>query len=200
MDTKDDVGLAPSSMARLMALAVATAGEVLGDGERLAHTEAVAGRAETLAAAVHADEVDILVSAAWLHDIGYAVNVRRTGFHPLDGARHLWSTGWPSVICELVAHHSGARFVAAARRLGDDLAQFRFVENRLSDALTVADQTTGPNGKPMTVDERLADMLERHGPDSPNARAHTEREPYIRAAADRVAERLSGVGAAGGSR
>jgi hypothetical protein len=42
----------------------------------------------------------------------------------------------------------------------------------------------------MTVDQRLADMLERHGPDSPNARAHEEREPYILAAVARVAARL----------
>jgi hypothetical protein len=42
----------------------------------------------------------------------------------------------------------------------------------------------------MTVDERMSDMLRRHGPNSPNALAHPQREPYIRAAATRVAARL----------
>jgi hypothetical protein len=40
----------------------------------------------------------------------------------------------------------------------------------------------------------MSDMLERHGPDSANARAHPQREPYLRAAADRVAKRLGSIG------
>jgi len=59
------------------------------------------------------------------------------------------------------------------------------------DALTLADQTVGPAGQAMTLAQRMSDMLTRHGPDSPNARAHAERGPYIRAAAARVAARLT---------
>jgi HD superfamily phosphodiesterase len=32
-----------------------------------------------------------VVTAAWLHDIGLAPDLRDTGFHPLDGARFLTS-------------------------------------------------------------------------------------------------------------
>jgi hypothetical protein len=39
----------------------------------------------------------------------------------------------------------------------------------VADALTYADQTTGPDGHQMDVADRLAEMLRRHGPDSPNA-------------------------------
>ncbi len=46
----------------------------------------------------------------------------------------------------------------------------------------------------MTIDERVADMLERHGQDSPNARAHPVRERFLRAAALRVAARLETAG------
>ena len=46
----------------------------------------------------------------------------------------------------------------------------------------------------MTLDERLRDKLKRHGPDSPNAAAGSERDDYIRAAARRVADRLTAVG------
>ena len=42
----------------------------------------------------------------------------------------------------------------------------------------------------MTTEERMRDMLQRHEPDSANALAHPQREPYLRAAAARVAERL----------
>jgi hypothetical protein len=62
------------------------------------------------------------------------------------------------------------------------------------DALTVADQTAGPDGRPMTVSERMADMLSRHGSASPNARAHPQRSPYLSAAATRVADRLDRQG------
>jgi len=54
-------------------------------------------------------------------------------------------------VCNLVAHHSGSRFVARVRRLDDRLSEFDFVEDALSDALTVADNTAGPNGTVMTV-------------------------------------------------
>src|SRR6478672_941165 len=75
-------------------------------------------------------------------------------------------------VCDLVAHHSGSRFVARVRGLDDQLREFELVEDALSDALTVADNTAGPNGTVMTVDERLRDKLTRHGRNSPNARAN----------------------------
>ncbi|MGW5153786.1 hypothetical protein [Rhodococcus koreensis] len=42
----------------------------------------------------------------------------------------------------------------------------------------------------MSLDQRLREKLDRHGPDSPTARACPQREPYLRAAADRVGQRL----------
>ena len=40
----------------------------------------------------------------------------------------------------------------------------------------------------------MSDVLRRHGPNSPNALAHPQRERYIRAAATRVAERFESRG------
>ena len=162
--------------------------------ERLHHSEAVAARATFLSAAVAADEAPLLVAAAWLHDIGYTATLRATDFHPVDGGLHLRRLGWPSLVSDLVAHHSGSRYVAAARELDVVLADFSYVQDPLSDALTIADQTAGPDGRPMTVEERMADMLDRHGPDSPNARAHPERRPYLLGAAQRVLFRLEAAG------
>jgi hypothetical protein len=42
----------------------------------------------------------------------------------------------------------------------------------------------------MTVDERIADMLARRGPDSIHARVHHQRGPHLRAAVERVEQRL----------
>ncbi|WP_432494986.1 HD domain-containing protein [Kineococcus gypseus] len=134
-----------------------------------------------------------LVAAAWLHDVGYAEALRRTGFHPLDGAEHLRAHDWPPLVTALVAHHSGARFVAGVRGLGAQLAPFddpRALEGPLADALTWADQTVSATGRLVDVEERLADVLRRHGPDSPNARCHPVRGPAVRAAVRRTQERL----------
>ncbi|MFC0451199.1 HD domain-containing protein [Rhodococcus jostii] len=157
---------------------------------RADHSAGVAARALALTPTVPATERDTLVAAAWLHDIGYAAELRQSGFHPLDGAHYLRAHGWPARLCDLVAHHSGARFVAAVTGLGDQLIQFGFVEDAVSDALTAADQTTGPHGEALSLDQRLREKNDRHGSDSPTAHAHSQRVPYLRAAAGRVEHRL----------
>jgi hypothetical protein len=78
--------------------------------------------------------------------------------------------------------------------LRQELYAYPFSASAASDALTVADQTTGLRGEPVTAEERMRDMLKRHGPHSANARAHPQRERYIRAAAGRVATRLGSCG------
>lgn len=158
--------------------------------ERLAHSAGVAARAASLTDAVPEADAGLLIAAAWLHDIGYAPRLRDTGFHPIDGARYLRLTGWDASVCDLVAHHSGSRFVAPYRGVDAELREFTYRESPVADALTVADQTIGPNGKSLSVSDRLRDMLERHGPHSASARAHDEREAYIRAALERVSRRL----------
>ncbi len=169
------------------------AGTLLADNpERWRHTAGVARRAEELASTTDADDDPILlVTAAWLHDIGYAGPTRDTGFHPLDGARYLRRHGWADRLAALVAHHSGARFVADACGFGPAMADFPLECSSVADALTYADQTVGRFGRRYTIDERMADMLRRHGPDSPNARAHHLRVPYLSAVAARVEARLA---------
>ena len=178
----------------LVAAARDLAGDLLGrlDG-RWRHTQGVARRAAAAAAAVPAADRPVLVAAAWLHDIGYAEPLRRSGFHPLDGAWHLQADHWPEPFAGLVAHHSAAGLVAAVRGLAGPMGCFpatRYAWGPVADALTFADQTTGPDGEAMDVEDRLVDMLRRHGPDSPNARAHAQRAPAIRAAVHRTELRL----------
>jgi putative nucleotidyltransferase with HDIG domain len=173
-------------------LAQTLAWTVLADlPDRWAHTAAVARRAGELAVTVDPAERDLLVAAAWLHDIGYGPALRRTGFHPLDGAGYLRENGWPERVCGLVAHHSGAVYTARVQRLESALGDFPRERSPLSDALTYADQTVGPRGQPMTLERRLAEMLARHGAGSAQALAHPPRAAHLRAVAGRVERRLA---------
>lgn len=189
-------GYAPSvDAASLVSAARELAGSMLGEvGQRLSHSAGVAARAGQLAGTVAARERQLLVAAAWLHDIGYAPAAKVTGFHALDGAVFLAARGWPPRLCGLVAHHSGAALAADELGLAAELGRFPHEESEVSDALTYADQTTGPDGRAVTLAERLAEVLARHGSSSTQARIHPEREPYLLAIAARVEQRLSLAG------
>ncbi|GIE34316.1 metal-dependent phosphohydrolase, HD subdomain protein [Actinoplanes italicus] len=172
-------------------LARAVAESLIGDsGNRWKHTAGVAEKAAELAGRLDLDP-DVLVAAAWLHDVGYAAPIALTGFHPLDGAVHLSAEGWPARIAGLVAYHSGARFVAAARGLGEQLSAFPDERSLMADALTYADQTTGPGGLRVDPEARYTEMLLRHGPCSWNAIVDGDRRPHLRGVAARVEHLLA---------
>jgi putative nucleotidyltransferase with HDIG domain len=158
-------------------------------GDRWRHSRGVATRAAELAGPLDLD-AEVLVAAAWLHDLGYAEAARTTGFHPLDGARYLDRDGWSTRIVGLVAQHSGARFVAVARGLAEALDAYPDEGGWMSDALTYADQTVGPGGERVSPLGRRAEMLRRHGPHSWNAQVDHLRGPHLEAVAARVESRL----------
>jgi hypothetical protein len=54
------------------------------------------------------------------------------------------------------------------------------------DALWYADLTTGPDGQPMTVRERLAEIRGRYGPDSVVTRTWGRAEPHVLAVQGRM--------------
>ncbi|WP_237047653.1 HD domain-containing protein [Lentzea guizhouensis] len=117
------------------------------------------------------EERELLVAAAWLHDIGYAAELTDTGLHPLDGARYLLRAGISPRVCGLVAHHSGASAVAEVTGMADQLAEFPDERGRLRDALWYSDMTTSPDGHSITVEARLAEIRQRRGPEDPVVRA-----------------------------
>jgi len=152
---------------------VAEAGDVARfllrhDPRRLAHVEAAARRAAA-AARILSLRIDgeAVVAAARLHDIGYSPDIRRTGFHPLDGALHLSRTGWPDDVVRLVAHHSEAIRVAAFHGAGDHLALIAPVGGLAADVVTYADLTAGFDGAGATMRTRVADMRRRHSGSGP---------------------------------
>jgi HD domain len=160
-------------------------------GDRWLHVQAVADKARRVAAVLPAKDADLLVAAAFLHDVGYAPSLHRLGFHPVDGARFLRAQGQERLAC-LVAHHSGARFEAEERGLVEELAAFPVEDGPVMDALTFADMTTGPAGQPMTLDERIGEIQRRDSPDDPVHRAILRARPLLGAAVQRVRTRLDG--------
>lgn len=162
-------------------------------GRRWQHVQAVAARAAELSVTVAAEDREILIAAAWLHDVGYAPSINHTGLHPLDGARYLRANGWPDVIVNLVAHHSGARFEAAERGLSNELAEFPFEDCPLLDALVTADLTTGPAGETFSYEERMDEILSRYLPDDPVHRTWVKARPVISEAITRTQNRLTSI-------
>lgn len=180
----------------LMALAEwaeATARSLLADSlpRRWAHTQGVAATARTLVG-ILGNDADLIVAAAWLHDIGYSPAIAVTGFHPLDGARHLRDAERASdLLCRLVANHTAALTEAAERDLAADLGrEFPLPPRDLDDALCYSDMTTGPDGQPMKASERLSEILSRYAPGDPVHRAITASSPRLTDAVARVARRL----------
>lgn len=160
-------------------------------GRRWQHVQAVAARAETLTPAVSPEDRDVLVAAAWLHDIGYSPEIGHTHFHPLDGARYLRASHWRESVIVLVAHHSGARFEAAERGMTDQLAEFPFWDTPTLDALVTADLTTGPSGEPLSFQQRIDEILSRYSPDDPVHRTWIKAAPVMRECLKRTETRLA---------
>lgn len=160
-------------------------------GRRWLHVQAVAGRAAELENTVDGASRRAVLVAAWLHDIGYSPEIGHTRFHPIDGARYLRDKGWPEIIVNLVAHHSGARFEAKQRGLADELAEFPLPDGPLLDALALADLTTGPSGESLTYDERIAEILRRYPENDPVHLAWLEAEPVLRESVRRAEARLT---------
>jgi len=159
--------------------------------DRWRHVQAVARRAVELARTVDAADRSLIVTAAWLHDLGYAPGLVATGMHSIDGARHLLRCGYPPRLVALVAHHSGARFEAAERGLAGEINEFPLETGPTADALATADLTTGPQGQPMTFQARFEEILQRYPANSPVHRAMRNARPVLAAQVRRTTDRLA---------
>jgi len=154
---------------------------------RWAHVQGVAARARSLVPVLGSD-ADLLEAAAWLHDIGYTPALALTGLHALDGARYLRDTQHAdAVLCRLVAHHSCAIIEAGERGLADVLRrEFEPPPDLLGSALTFCDMTTSPDGEPVPVDRRLAEIHDRYGPGHLVSRSIQRATPMILHAVEQV--------------
>ena len=159
--------------------------------DRFAHVDGVAERSTDVCRALGIQE-ELIVSAAWLHDIGYSPAIVRTGFHPLDGARFVVSAGYPSEVASLVAFHSCAEIEAEERGCLDELlGEFARPTTESLDVLTYCDMTIGPEGQRLTVNDRLAGIFNRYESDDVVHRSTRRAEQELRAAVERVEQRVA---------
>lgn len=148
---------------------------------RWAHTQSVAAQARAVGPVLCWD-TDLIETAAWLHDIGYAPALAVTRFHPLDGARYLRDEQDAApAVCALVAHHSGAVAEAAERGLSEPLLAEFPLDSDSGElvALTYCDFTTGPGGERLSPEERVAEILSRYQPGSRVHRAVQTSAPAL---------------------
>ena len=149
---------------------------------RWVHTQGVAAQARALGPVLGWD-TDLIETAGWLHDIGYAPALAVTGFHPLDGARYLRDrTDAAPAVCALVAHHSGAVVEAAERGLSEALLAEFPLDGHWGEqviAITYCDFTTGPRGERVSPAQRIAEILSRYEPGSAVHRAVQASAPQL---------------------
>jgi len=159
---------------------------------RWKHSLGVAERARTIAAVV-GEDAELLEAAAVLHDIGYAPDLAKTGFHPLDGARYLRDiAGADERVVRLVAHHSCAWMEAEARGMREELeGEFPREPAGLNDALCYCDMNTTPDGTPTNPVDRINEITGRYGPDSLIGTFIRRAEPEILASTSRVLEQVA---------
>jgi HD superfamily phosphodiesterase len=162
----------------LVALSAREAERLLAPvGTRWAHSQAVADQGRILAPALPEGDREVLIAAAYLHDVGYAPELAVTAFHPVDGARWLRDQGYERLAC-LVANHTGARWEAESRDIAELLVDFPEERSATADALTYADLTTDAEGRLVTPGVRLAEIEQRYGAES--AVASGLRGPRVR--------------------
>jgi putative nucleotidyltransferase with HDIG domain len=161
---------------------------------RCAHVQGVAARARSLAPVLGAD-AELLEAAAWLHDIGYAPGLATTGLHQLDGARYLRDAQHAdAMLCRLIAHHSCAIIEAGERGLADILSsEFDPAPDALATVLTCCDMTTSPDGEPVPVEQRLAEIRDRYGPGDLVSRSMRRATPMILRAVEQVHHRAAQI-------
>ncbi len=161
-------------------------------GNRWLHVQGVAEKARDVSKAFNECDGTYLIAAAYLHDIGYAPSLKKTGFHPLDGACYLQSCG-QGRLAFLVAHHSEAQFEAHLRGLLSELDTFPRQCSPVSDALTYCDITTSPIGQAITLQERIADIFSRYGETDLVSQAIHQAVPSLTLAVERIQRKLAQI-------
>lgn len=158
--------------------------------KRWKHVQGVAQMAYQVVEILPEEERPYLIAAAYLHDIGYAPALRKTGFHPLDGANYLRDQKQER-LARLVAYHSGAQFEADLRGLAPQLALFQPEISLTRDALDYCDMATSPTGERITFEERISDILARYGEMDIVGQAISQARPSLWRAVERVQQRLA---------
>lgn len=177
----------------LAAWALALAEEKLSEAvpRRWAHAQGVVRRAEVVTPHL-GDDGELLLAAAAVHDLGFAPDAAAigVGFPAIDAARYLEKLGAPRRLAHLVAHSAYSALEGSLRGFSAEYEEFEDERTPLRDALWYCCLTTGPDGEPMTLDERISEWSVRYVDDDVISRYAELAPPELRAALARTEERL----------
>lgn len=156
------------------------------------HAQGVVRRAAEVAPRL-GDDGDLLRAAAAVHDIGFAPEAGGIGFPAIDGAHYLEKLGAPRRLVHLVAHSAYSALEGALRGFEAEYGEFEDERTPLRDALWYCCLTTGPDGEPMTLEERISEWSIRYAGDAVIARYAEVAPPELWAAVRRTEQLLSEV-------
>lgn len=113
-----------------------------------------------------------LITAALFHDVGYSEKLKRTGFHPLDGAVFLAHLGVEDEIIETVLWHSSTihdiEVMPEIKSYYDHLTP-RPEDSFLLKAVSMCDFRSSPVGEAFSFGQRISELKERYGQESRQA-------------------------------
>ncbi len=158
-------------------------------GDRWRHVQGVVKQTERISKILKEEDRLYFIAAAYLHDIGYAPSLIKTGFHPLDGAYYL-QAHHQDRLASLVAYHSEAQFEAKLRGLEAELEQFPREYSLVADALTFCDMTTSSTGEHISFEERLTDIINRYDEKDIVIQALHQAMPAWKQAIERIQQAL----------
>lgn len=165
------------------------------DPQRLSHIFGVMDTAKRLGPQLPGDSFsNDLEMAALFHDIGYAPPLRKTGFHPLDGAIFLTRYGAPEQVVDAVIRHSGAETEAMHHpEISSIYSRLPHVNNNslLVDALTFCDLRTSSGGHRSTLRQRCQDIELRYGSEHAVSRNLRKNISVFQSAFDRVLRQIA---------
>lgn len=131
--------------------------------QRLAHSVAVQNQLLQLMEKKHKDHPAELSVAGLLHDIGHAFPT--SDIPALDGADLVRELGWEE-LAPHIAHHSTARHEAETlgRQYRESFTAYSAPDPISHSLLWVANYTTSPTGEPVSITERLHEIMQ-HSPE-----------------------------------
>jgi hypothetical protein len=134
------------------------------------------------------EDGDLLLAAAAVHDLGFGAEVAAlgVGFPAVDAARYLEKQGAPRRLAHLVAHSAYSALEGSLRGFEAEYADFEDERTPLRDALWYCCLTTGPDGDPMTLEERISEWSIRYAGDPVIARYAELAPPELRGALART--------------
>lgn len=116
------------------------------------------------------DWKSMLITACYLHDIGYSPKLSQYGFHPLDGAIFAAQQQFPKPIVAAVLFHTGAIESAKEEKDPNILAIYQQHQPLLDEQdqlfiklVTYCDLQTSPTGERITLQERIDEICDRYG-------------------------------------